>query len=605
MKEIKQNIYNWNLEDILKSKKLDDLIEESNNLMDQIVKIHPIFFKTLNNFKKWLDIYEKLEIIQNRINNYISNKHNEDLSNPKWQAYSQKLLKKRMEFNIKVSNTTNLILDNQCTITKYLKTKDLKKYQRQFDLIFRTKKHRLSDEQEKIISNLSPIFSGWDDIFTILTDVSIKFKPALDSKNKSHLISNHSDVSKLLRSSDRKLRENAWINFNSAYFDFNETLTKTLYYNYLNLNLISKIYKHKSYIDATLFDDEINEQLLQTIYANVKNFKDIYKNYKETYKKILKNILNLDKLEPWDLSYPISGINKKVSIQEATKVIKESLKVLGQDYFNNINKALNENWISWLPNKSKVSGAYSIGGIKGLNKMYILMNYDYSYDSVCTLAHELGHSMHSLYTLKKQEIYTDYKIFYAEIPSNVNETLVLFNLIDKYKNDKKMKRYFLDQIISNFFNSTTRQIIFSNFEYEALKLIDQHEPFTKDSLINTYVRMLEKYEGINEKQKNRITKIKPYMFSSSLILRIPHFYIGNFYVYKYAIGQIVALLIAYKIYKKDNKTIERYFKFLQSGSSLSPIDTIKLLGIDLYKSKIYLEVKKIIKNLLLEFKKTI
>jgi oligoendopeptidase F len=255
-----------------------------------------------------------------------------------------------------------------------------------------------------------------------------------------------------------------------------------------------------------------------------------------------------------------------------------------------------------LPKQNKQTGAYSIGGTRGLRKYYVSMNFDKTIRSISTVAHELGHSMHSLYTNKHQTIYTSTSIFYAEIASIVNEALLSYYFLDHYKNDKELCKLILDELIRGFFATTSRQIVFSNFEYEANKLVNESKPFTKEVIKDLYLEMIDKYQGINAIEKSKISK-QPYSYGYSTIFRISHFYAGNFYVYKYAIGQIVALLIADKIYHGDKKTINKYFEFLSSGDSKSPIDTIKILGIDLYDKKNYQLVKQIIDKLINQLNK--
>ncbi|GHU47988.1 hypothetical protein FACS1894218_3700 [Bacilli bacterium] len=198
--------------------------------------------------------------------------------------------------------------------------------------------------------------------------------------------------------------------------------------------------------------------------------------------------------------------------------------------------------------------------------------------------------MNSLYINKKQKIYADASIFYAEISSIVNETLLSYYLLDFYRNDLDMKKMILDELINNFIASTTRQIIFSNTEYVLNGFVNEGKPFTKESVKQTYETMIEKYQGIDHDLKNKI-KNEPYSYMLSTILRIPHFYAGNFYVYKYAIGQIVAVIVANKLFHGDEAMKRKYYKFLSSGDSLSPTDTIKLLGVNLYDTQTYIEAK--------------
>jgi oligoendopeptidase F len=251
-----------------------------------------------------------------------------------------------------------------------------------------------------------------------------------------------------------------------------------------------------------------------------------------------------------------------------------------------------------MPKKNKYTGAYSIGGTKGLNKFYILMNFDGTYDSVNTLAHELGHSINSVYYNEAQKVYSDTTIFTAEVPSILNETLLAIYMINKYKDNKELVNNFIKEICDGFFGSTTFQIILSNFEYEANKLVNEAKPFTKESLKKIYREMTLKYRGGKKKELK-----EPYSYSLSSIFRINHFYSGNFYVYKYAVGQIAAICFANKIINKEPGALDKLFAFLKSGTSKSPLDTIKLLGIDMTKKEPYIEALNFIKNLIKIYKK--
>ncbi len=594
--------YSWDLESILKGKTLDQLIEEWVNIQNEVLKAYPNFYGSLNNFKKWLKLGEKLEIISNRVSNYISNNYQEDLSNPKWISYIQKLSKIGNEFSIKISDYDNIVLKNEKLIRSYLKDKSISEYQRSFELIFKTKKHILPENEEKLLSKISRINGGFEHIFSTLTDSDIKFNDAKDSKGKNVPINTMADVFRLLKHKDRTLRKNVWINFNGAFNKFESTLTQTLYYNYLMLNTNSKLRHYKDYIDAAADADEVDKKLILHIYKMVEQYKPLVKEYTKKFNGLLKKQLHLTKLEPWDKAMDLTKKQVKVNIEQTKQIVLEALEPLGDEYLSNIKKAFDENWISWMPKPSKQTGAYSIGGTKGLDKYYISMNFDGTLRSVGTIAHELGHSMHSLYFNKKQKVYADCAIFYAEIASIVNETLLSLYLIDKYKNNKEMTRMFIDEFISNFFNTTSRQIIFSEFEYKANEYVNESKPFTKESLRSLYLETMKKYQYISEEGEKKLASQQPYTYSLSTIFRISHFYVGNFYVYKYAIGQIVAIAVADKIYSGDKNMLKKYFDFLSSGCSKSPIETIKLLGIDLYSDKPYIDAGKFISKIIKNFK---
>ena len=600
MSNNESNKYDWDLESILENSTLDDLYNKWKSKSENILSQYKNFYKTKSNFINWLKSSLEFSKLSNRLSNYISNKSNENIIDQTWIGWEQKLSHDSMILSTKMSDYINIIIENEEIIKKYLQDKKLEQYIRDFNLIFKSKKHILEKNVEKALSSISINNSSVDDIFTTLTDNDLPFDDAIDSKGKKHKLKTASDVFINLKSTDRKLRKTSWINFNESFYNFRNTLVKTLYYNYLQLNTWSKLRNYKDYIDSCVDTDEIDEKLILLIYKMVEKYRPLFEKYAKTKNKMLKKQLKLKVLEPWDKSIDLAKSPITFEIDQAKAEVLESLKPLGTQYQENIKKAFNEKWISWLPKQSKTTGAYSIGGTYGLEKMYILMNYDKTINSVSTLIHELGHSMHSYEFSKTQDVHASCSIFYAEIASIVNEVLLNLMWMDKYKNDKVMLNNVIDNMLKEFFSTTTRQIIFSNFEYDANKLINKQQPFTYESVEKLYLDMIKKYEGTDKEFESRAKK-QPYKYSLATILRIGHFYVGNFYVYKYAIGQIAAILIATKIFNTDKNTIDSYYKFLQSGSSKSPLDTIKLLGIDLYDENIYNEVYKIIDSLINRF----
>lgn len=591
---------NWDLDYLLQGKTIDDLFNEWKKQLDKVTKIYDTFIESKENFKKWIIEGDKLTRLSNRLSNYISNKANEEITNQTWISWSQKLSNISNEFSIKVSNYNNIIIKNSDLVYEYLKDDDIKDYKISFDEIIRYKPHTLDETSEKLLAKLSKCDGGVNEMYDSIIDAEIKYDDAIDSKNKKHKIENMSQIFINLKSSDRKLRESSWISFNKAFYDFKGTLTHSLYYTYLTFNTHSKIANFKDYIDSCCFDDEIERSLLTHIYNEVKKYKNSYKNYQDHKTKLLKQKLNIAKIEPWDASIDLTNNKIKIEPEEAKKIVIETLKIMGDEYLSVINRAFEERWISWLPKKNKATGAYSIGGTKGLDRFYILMNYDKTLNSVYTLIHELGHSLNSYYYSIGQKIYQSTSIFCAEVASITNEMLLNYFLLKKYKNNKMMKLQILDELISGFYATTTRQVIFSNFEYVANEIINNDMPFVYETVESNYLNIMNEYMHIKDLKKY---KKEPYKYSLVTPLRIPHFYAGNFYVYKYAIGQIVAVICAKKINDGDKEFLNRYFEFLKSGTSKSPLETIKILGIDLTKKDPWEFAIKVINEFTDEFKK--
>ncbi len=591
--------YNWNLEDLLKGKTIDDLYKEWIKKLNVLIDKYDSHLDDVESFVKYKKHEEEFSIISNRLGNYISNNAAEDTVNPEWIKWNQKLTFDIQPLLIKTSNEDNLILKNKQKVRKFLEDKRLKEYRRGYEILFSKAKHILSEKEEMLLTKLSKLSGSYEEIYSAVTDATIKFNDVCDSKGKNHKIGSMAEVFKLLKSKDALLRKNAWIEFNKQYYDNRYTLTQTLYYNYLDLNESAKIRKYQNYIDAVCDSDEVNLEFVNLIYKGVEQFSKEYKKFYTLRTKLISHNYGIKKPEPWDKSLDVVSLKSKYTIPEIQKTLLDVFKIFGDEYVETLQRAFDERWISWLPKPNKHSGAYSIGGTQGLDKYYISMNYDSTINSLFTAAHELGHSMHSYYFGKKQTIHCSCSIFYAEIASITNEVILSLYLLGRVKTDKE-KLFILDEMITGFFSTTTRQIIFSNFEYEMINKLENNEPITYESIFETYQKMISKYSDTTKRiNPNK----KPYNLSLATILRIDHFYMGNFYVYKYAIGQICAMYIANKIWKGDQEAIQRYFKFLESGSSLSPIDTTKLLGIDFKDDEIWQECRDILEDLINKYKK--
>ncbi len=599
---IKNNL-KWDLDAILEGGTFDELYKKWYKQRTHLMDIYKDFIKDEKHFIDWLNQLEKMTKLSNRIMNYISNNANEDLTNPEWQGLAQKISNDNVDFAKLLSNYENIILDNKDKVQAYLKNPKIKEYQRAFQNIFKFKPHTLSEKEEKLISQLSRYNGGFEEVFSSLTDSDISFEDAKTKNGEVVKLPTMAEVFKLLKSHDRELRKTTWINFSKEFYKYRNTLTQLLYYNYLMLNTNAKVRNFDDYIDETAFGDEINPKLITFIYEQVATYKSMAEEYRIYRTKILENILEVKQLEPWDKNIDLVKKDIKFTVEEAKEMAKAALLPLGKDYVENIQRIFDERWISWMPSPTKQTGGYSIGGTKGLSKYYISMNFNGTLQSIFTLVHELGHSMHSYNFSKSQKLYQSCSIFYAEIASITNEMLLNHYLLNKYKDDDEVKLMILDEIISGFSNTTSRQIIFSNFEYEANKLVNEGSPFTYDKLQEIHLDMLEKYIGL-EKPREALMK-EPYVTALAMPLRVSHFYVGNFYVYKYAIGQIAAIVISDRIMSGDKKALENYYEFLKSGSSKSPMDTIALLGIDLSKPDAWQEAKKIMFKYLEQFKKIV
>ncbi|MDI4567813.1 MAG: oligoendopeptidase F family protein, partial [Mycoplasma sp.] len=345
----------------------------------------------------------------------------------------------------------------------------------------------------------------------------------------------------------------------------------------------AKVLNYKNSIDYLTFSDNINEQFLETLYSVVKEQKDVFKPYFSYYKKFYKKKFN-EKISDYDWNRDLIKVKNRFSIEETQKLVLDSLKPFDKEYYDIAKNALlKDKWVDYFPNLNKKSGAYSIGSTFGIDKKLISMNFDYTFSSIETLAHELGHSMHSYFSDKNNSLnHSQYPIFLAEIASIFNE-LLLYDHLLKTSDDDKLKFYILTKSINGFMSTVYRQVEWSNYEYELYKLIDSGQALnTYDALSDLYYKNNIKYSFSKKpkpKDKNKL------LFWS---IRVPHFYY-DFYVYKYAIGQLVANIFFQK-YKLSGETfLKEYIDlFLKKGGSNYSLAILKESNIDLNDKATYL-----------------
>ncbi|OAL10300.1 oligoendopeptidase F [Candidatus Mycoplasma haematobovis] len=591
------NSLHWDLESILENSTLDELKDKYFQQNEEILNL---FKENIFSSKEKLIFFHALslrqQITSNRLFNYLSNKHNEDLSNNQWFGLMQEIQTKSIPFMQAMSSFSDQAIKNKENILEFLKDPQLAPHQRSYELIFKYEKHDLPPDIKSFSATYSPLSSCFSSIFTLILDKELKVKTVKDSNNNKHELPNYAAFIKTQTDNDRKLRKNAYLAWHEAVHSSRESLARLMYYNFLEQNIDAKNSNFPGgYYEASAYADEIPLTFIPALYERVKGFSTLWRKYRRIFRELLKKNYQLKLLQPWDLRMPIiKKEDQNITIEEAKTLTLEALQILGPEYINNISKALNERWIDWEARKDKLSGAYCISGSYGLEKKYILMNYNSKLEDVYTLVHELGHAMHALEYCKYQSHYAGTTIFIAEIPSTLNELLLSYHLIKKYQNDTHKLLEVYDNLISGFFSTTLSQIIFSEWEYEVNQLINNGAVLDADLAENIFREKQEKYYG----KKPKLTPLRKKALTS--ILTVPHFYSEEFYVYKYSVGQVVSLLIAEKI-KNDAEYISKFFEFLRAGNSLSNLDTIKILDIDLEKATTWKTVKKVVKEWLEEY----
>jgi oligoendopeptidase F len=452
-------------------------------------------------------------------------------------------------------------------ISSWITTEPLNAYKFKLEETLRFKNHILSEKEEAILSQMGVALRVFDDIHSKWNNADLKFNPVLDSEGKEHIVSN-SRLSLNMQSHDRVLRENTFNSFYTEISKWRNTITSNYYGNMISGSTYAKIKKYNSFIESRLFDDDIPLSLYENLIAAIRNNLDSLHYSMGLRKKILK----IDKVAPYDryVSLFKSETLPKFSWEEGRDLVLSAIAPLGEEYVSIARKGLTtDRWIDRAENEGKRSGAFSWGTYD--SRPYMLQTWNNTIGDVYTLAHELGHSMHSYYSHKFQPYhYGSYTIFVAEVASTLNEALLTDYILEKYANTDLAKSV-LSEAIGNFEGTVLRQTLFAAFEKEAASIVDSGEVFTPDRMDEIYFNLVKDWYGEHSAYPE---------FIKHEWMRIPHFY-SPFYVYKYATSYCASLSLSQSLKKNPESTREKIFSFLKSGGSKPSLEILKLAGVDL------------------------
>lgn len=583
------NSSKWDLTPIFKTdedwdKEFEILSKEINN----ITRHKDIFTKSSENL---LDFLKESEILERRVYKlyyYAHLSYDADTLDVSAQERYQKSENLLTTYSSLVSFFEPTILkeDYNYILKLCCENEELEKYKFKFEKIFRYKDHTLSNEVEEVISKLSKSLGISYEIYSILTDSDIKFGNFKDG-NGNDIELTKSNYGKYIMSTDRTTRKNVFELMYKVYSDYKNTIATTFRGNIEYINEMSKLRNYNSSIEAALYDDKVDLKIYNNLIDTISNNLNVLYDYYDMKKKALK----LDELHLYDIYTPLIGeLQKEYSFDEAKKLVISALSVLGDDYISILNKAFDEKWIDIYYNEGKRSGAYS-GGFYDTNP-YVLLNYEGELNDVSTLAHELGHSVHTYLSCKNNDYeYSSYKIFVAEVASTVNE-LLLYKYLLKTSKDKNEKLSILNDLLELFKGTIFRQTMFAEFERDMHKLNSEGTILTSELISNKYYELVKKYFGPDVVCDEEIK----YEWE-----RIPHFYY-DFYVYKYATGLSAACYIVNSILNNEEGAVENYKKFLSSGGSDYPVNELKLAGVDIESKEVVESAIKMFEEVLEEFK---
>lgn len=558
----------WKVEDMYATAEdWEKDLQEVSELTEKIAGMEGKLSESAANLLKTLEWNassgQKLELAYN----YAERLYDQDHKNMKHQAMSAKVMNLYAQCSSKIAflDPEIIALEDAQLEAFYQAEPGLQLYRGQIDEIRRMKAHCLSAEMEKLMAQTMEMSQVASDTFSALNNADIQFPELVDDKGETIRIT-HGRYGTLIESADRRVRKEAFEKMYSVYHQFNNTLAslyngqvKSLIFNAQARNYASTL---EAAVDHNNVSPQVYKNLVDTIDANLELL--------HRYVRLRKKCLGLDELHMYDVYTPmIEGVAKKIPFEEAKETVLKALEPLGEDYLAKLREGFANRWIDVYENEGKRSGAYSAGAYG--THPYVLLNYNDTLDNMFTLAHEMGHALHSCYSNANQPyIYADYKIFVAEVASTTNEILLMEYLL-KQTTDKKERAYLLNHYLDSFKGTVFRQTQFAEFEMRSNALCESGESLNAGNLNQMYYELNQKYYG-------------PDMISDEQIAyewaRIPHFYY-NFYVYQYATSFSASVAIAKSILEEGAPAVERYKKFLSGGCSKPPVELLKIAGVNM------------------------
>ena len=584
--------YTWDLDVIYSS--IEDFNKDYELVLSKInilKKYENTMMDNSDNFYNTIKLSFEIERLLDKLYCYANLSFDLDTSNNDKQELCDRVSNLRSNYSEVSYFIIPMILKyDYNVIEKYMEENNsIRDYEVSIKEIYRYKEHTLSDAEERILSSIGKIVGNCYDTYELLKDCDMSFGKIKDEEGKNVEL-NNSNYSLYIESKDRKVRKSTFKTLYKEYKKYTNTFASLISSNMKELSTLAKLNKYNSAIEMSLYADDVDVKVYNNLIDSVHN----HINYIYDYYKLKKEILGVDKLHLYDIYVPIgNSFDRKYSYDEAEETILKVLSIFGDEYINKVKEALNSRWIDVYPTKNKRTGGYSGGSYD--TYPYILLNYQDKYNDMSTLIHEMGHSMHSYYSRTYNDYQnSEYKIFVAEVASTVNELLLSHYLLE-HSNNKEEKMYILNNLMELYRATIYRQTMFAEFEKDISNIIDNEEALTADKLSSIYYELNKFYFGNDVVVDDEIR----YEWE-----RIPHFYY-NFYVYKYATGLSAATAIVKGILNGKDNAVDNYINFLKCGSRLSPIESLKVAGVDLTDSSVVDIALEEFKNILDMYKNMI
>lgn len=557
----------WAIEDLYAT---DDLwfqdLEKAKELTKQAAAFAGNLQQSPKTLVEYLQLTEEMTVLSDNLGNYAFRKSDEDARVAKYQDMVGKCMSAMVEYQAATSFDVPeiLALPEETLRAFYAQEPGLERYRRYLNDIRRRREHVLTPPEERLLAAAGEMANAPDQIYGMFADADLKFPDALDSQGKPHPLSQGTYIS-YMESSDRTLRKSAFENLYHTFGGYRNTLASVLSSQVKQLQFFAQSRRYGSSLDASLDATNVPTSVYRNLIGAVhQNMDKMYR-----YVDLRKKLLGVDELHMYDLYTPlVSGADAKIPFAQAKDTVFDALAPLGEKYRNILKEGFDHRWIDVYENEGKRSGAYSAGAKV---HPYVLLNYTGTLDSQFTLAHEMGHALHSYLSNHTQNpIDAEYVIFVAEVASTCNEALLMEYLLNK-TTERKDRAYLINHFLEQFRTTLYRQTMFAEFELNIGELAQKGESLTADVLCAEYRRLNRLYFGENIVLDEEI---------DMEWARIPHFYY-NYYVFQYATGYSAAIALSRRILREGATAVQDYLSFLSGGCSKSPIDLLKGAGVDM------------------------
>lgn len=575
----------WKLEDIYASEEdWQKEMEEVKELSEELLPYKGKLFESAEKLFAFLELFEKIKQKSSLIYGYAFKVRDTDMTSSKGQT----LYDKASSLLVNLGEKTAFMKDEVSQVKEdllhrfYEEKSELKKYERYLQEIRRRKNHSLDSETEKLLAAMDGIAQVPYNTFSNMINADMKF-PEVTDKEGHHIQITNGRFVPLQESKDRGLRKEVFEKFYTTYEGLKNSIASLYFGQVKQLMFQAKARNYTSTLEAALDETNVSpavyENLIQAIHENMDKM--------HRYVRLRKKLLGVEELHMYDVYVPIvEDYEVTYTIEEAKELVLKALEPLGEEYISLLKQGFTERWIDVVENEGKRGGAYA-SGMYGVHP-FVLLNFNGTLDNVFTLAHEMGHALHSYFSNREQN-YLDsrYKIFVAEVASTTNEVLLIEYMLKHAKSDAE-KKYLLNHYLNSFKSTVYRQTMFAEFEKNTNELAEKGESLNAENLTNLYYALNKAYFGED-------------MVADELIgyewTRIPHFYY-NYYVYQYATGYSAAVSIAHRILNKEEGALENYLKFLTTGCTMDPVSLLRIAGVDMAEKKSIEEALKVFESVL-------